>query len=53
MDYMARHGALRARPAELVPGTVRVISCRMDYAPVLEAEDDDPPWGRSSSASCW
>ncbi|MDH4175459.1 MAG: tRNA epoxyqueuosine(34) reductase QueG, partial [Betaproteobacteria bacterium] len=24
MDYMARHGALRARPAELVPGTVRV-----------------------------
>ncbi|MFZ1910258.1 MAG: tRNA epoxyqueuosine(34) reductase QueG, partial [Burkholderiales bacterium] len=32
MDYMARHGALRARPAELVPGTQRVISCRMDYA---------------------
>ena len=31
MDYMARHGALRARPAALVPGTVRVISCRMDY----------------------
>jgi epoxyqueuosine reductase len=31
MDYMARHGALRSRPAELVPGTVRVISCRMDY----------------------
>ena len=28
---MARHGALRARPAELVPGTLRVISCRMDY----------------------
>ena len=33
MDYMARHGTLRARPAELVPGTLRVISCRMDYAP--------------------
>jgi len=32
MDYMARHGARRARPAELVPGTRRVISCRMDYA---------------------
>ena len=32
MDYMARHGTLRARPAELVPGTLRVISCRMDYA---------------------
>ena len=31
MDYMARHGALRARPAELVPGTLRVIACRMDY----------------------
>jgi len=31
MEYMARHGALRARPAELLPGTLRVISCRMDY----------------------
>jgi len=31
MDYMARHGALRARPEALVPGTRRVISCRMDY----------------------
>jgi epoxyqueuosine reductase len=29
---MVRHGALRARPAELKPGTLRVISCRMDYA---------------------
>lgn len=38
MDYMARHGALRARPAELVPGTLRVIACRMDYAPTLEDE---------------
>ncbi len=42
MDYMARHGALRARPAELVPGTVRVICCRMDYAPSLGEEVDDP-----------
>lgn len=33
MDYMARHGVRRARPAELVPGTVRVISARMDYLP--------------------
>jgi epoxyqueuosine reductase len=32
MEYMARHGTLRARPAELKPGTLRVISCRMDYA---------------------
>ena len=31
MEYMARHGALRARPAELKPGTLRVVSCRMDY----------------------
>jgi len=31
MDYMSRHGRRRARPAELVPGTVRVISARMDY----------------------
>ena len=33
MDYMARHGAKRSRPAELVPGTLRVISVRMDYWP--------------------
>ena len=33
MDYMARHGLKRARPAELVPGTLRVISVRMAYRP--------------------
>lgn len=33
MDYMARHGMKRARPAELHPGTVRVISARMRYLP--------------------
>jgi epoxyqueuosine reductase len=33
MDYMAAHGMKRARPAELVPGTVRVIGVRMDYLP--------------------
>lgn len=33
MDYMAKHGDKRTRPAELVPGTVRVISLRMDYLP--------------------
>jgi len=33
MEYMQRHGAKRARPAELVHGTVRVISARMDYWP--------------------
>ncbi len=33
MDYMARHGARRARPAELVPGTLSVITVRLDYDP--------------------
>jgi epoxyqueuosine reductase len=33
MDYMARHGTRRSRPAELLPGTLRVISARMDYWP--------------------
>jgi len=33
MDYMAAHGLKRARPAELVPGTLRVITARMDYLP--------------------
>ena len=33
MHYMARHGTARARPAELVPGTIRVISVRMNYWP--------------------
>ncbi|PIV15609.1 MAG: tRNA epoxyqueuosine(34) reductase QueG, partial [Gallionellales bacterium CG03_land_8_20_14_0_80_55_15] len=34
MDYMAKHGPKRSRPAELVPGTLRVISVRMNYLPV-------------------
>ena len=33
MDYMARHGLKRLRPAELQPGTRSVISVRMDYMP--------------------
>lgn len=33
MDYMAAHGSKRWRPEELVPGTLRVISVRMDYLP--------------------
>ncbi len=40
MDYMASHGLKRARPAELVPGTVRVITARMDYLP----RDTPPDW---------
>jgi epoxyqueuosine reductase len=31
MDYMQRHGARRARPAELIPGTLSVICARLDY----------------------
>ncbi|MFY8135334.1 MAG: tRNA epoxyqueuosine(34) reductase QueG, partial [Aquimonas sp.] len=38
MDYMERHGTLRSRPQALVPGTVRVISVRMDYLPEGQAE---------------
>ena len=37
MAYMARHGAKRARPAQLRPGTVRVIGARMDYLPQAAA----------------
>ena len=33
MDYMAKHGIKRTRPNELVPGTSRVISVRMNYLP--------------------
>ena len=33
MGYMAAHGMKRARPAELVPGSLRVITARMDYLP--------------------
>lgn len=36
MDYMASHGMKRARPAELVPGTVRTVSVRMAYLPAGE-----------------
>ncbi|WP_290614217.1 tRNA epoxyqueuosine(34) reductase QueG [Arsukibacterium sp. UBA3155] len=33
MHYMAEHGLMRARPTELLPGTLRVLSVRMDYLP--------------------
>jgi epoxyqueuosine reductase len=33
MDYMSRHGSKRSRPAQLLPGTLRVISVRLDYLP--------------------
>jgi len=33
MGFMAKHGTKRTRPAELIPGTLRVISVRLDYLP--------------------
>jgi len=48
MDYMARHGAKRARPAELVPGTRRVITARMDYLP--DAADAEAVLGDRTKA---
>jgi epoxyqueuosine reductase len=41
MDYMQRHGSKRSRPEELVPGTIRVISVRMDYLPEGQQMVDD------------
>ncbi len=46
MDYMERHGTRRSRPQDLVAGTVRVISVRMDYLPAAARDGwdtlDDP-----------
>jgi epoxyqueuosine reductase len=39
MAYMASHGLKRARPAELVPGTISVITARMDYLPPSDPAD--------------
>jgi epoxyqueuosine reductase len=38
MGYMSKHGTHRSRPGELLPGTRRVISARMDYLPEGRAE---------------
>jgi epoxyqueuosine reductase len=40
MSYMDRHGKKRSRPEELVPGTIRVITVRMDYWP----DDVEDAW---------
>ncbi|MCG8465720.1 MAG: tRNA epoxyqueuosine(34) reductase QueG [Xanthomonadales bacterium] len=46
MHYMERHGTRRSRPQELIPGTISVISARMDYLPsnarAMEEVLDDP-----------
>lgn len=47
MGYMAAHGMKRARPAELVPGTVSVITARMDYLPRATA----PGWAAQELAA--
>jgi epoxyqueuosine reductase len=41
MQYMQAHGTRRSRPAELLPGTVRVISARMDYLSPEVADSDE------------
>jgi epoxyqueuosine reductase len=50
MDYMASHGMKRARPAELVPGTVRVITARMPYLPRPQSGAAAPDWRRHEQA---
>ena len=46
MHYMQRHGVMRSRPQQLLPGTVRVVSARMDYWPAAARDAravlDDP-----------
>ena len=43
MAYMAAHGLKRARPAELVPGTVTVLTARLDYLTTADS-NDEPSW---------
>ena len=52
MHYMAAHGLKRARPAELVPGTVSVITVRMNYLPARPATGLDLP-GESGHSDDW
>ena len=40
MEWMAQHGVRRSRPAELQPGTLRVITVRMDYWPDSACDAD-------------
>ena len=47
MHYMASHGLRRARPAELVPGTLSVVTARMDYLPAATPPDwQEAEWQR-------
>jgi len=38
MEYMAEHGQMRSRPQELIPGTLRIISVRMNYLADIDAD---------------
>jgi len=40
MDYMQRHGTKRSRPAELEPGTISIVSVRLDYFPPVAQNAD-------------
>ena len=47
MAYMQAHGLKRARPAELVPGTLSVVTARMDYLPAGTPEGwQEIEWAR-------
>lgn len=41
MDYMARHGSLRVKPADLVPGTLSIVSVRLPYWPAEALASED------------
>jgi len=49
MHYMQRHGVRRSRPQELAPGTVRVVSARLDYWP-QDARDAQAVLGQGGLA---
>jgi epoxyqueuosine reductase len=53
MAYMAAHGLRRARPAELVPGTLSVITARMDYLPrhTPQSVPNPAPEGKPTEAT--
>ncbi|MDX9995390.1 MAG: tRNA epoxyqueuosine(34) reductase QueG [Rhodocyclaceae bacterium] len=48
MDYMAAHGTKRSRPAELVPSTRTIITCRMDYLPTINRRPADADFAEIS-----
>jgi epoxyqueuosine reductase len=53
MDYMAKHGMKRARPAELVAGTLRVVTARMAYLPALTLDGKADASGSSEARGAW